>query len=1500
LQIPLSGANVPASLIRIDVEIKAGGRLFTASYPPSPNQSTLFEWDGVDAYGRVLQGAQTPTVRIGYAYRGVYQRVERFGYFGNGIEITGSVTRQEVTLWQENGGISTLWDARSQGLGGWTLNVQHAYDPFGHILYLGDGSRRDATTGVNKNIITTVAGIGAFLFGGGGYSGDGGPATQAMLAGPTGVAVGQDGAVYIADYVDCRIRRVDTGGIITTIAGNGSCGDSGDNGPATQAGLSPPYGVAVGPDGSIYIAENTTHRIRRVAPDGIITTIAGTGSEGFLGDNGPATQALIGFPLGVAVGPDGSVYIAAYGRIRKVGPDGIISTVAGGGPTGNFVDGVPATQVDIDVQGLTMGADGVVYLVGGQAGYVKKVSPDGIITTIAGNGVASFGGDGGLARQASLYLPTGVAVGRDRTVFVADMGDSRIRRISPEGVITTFAGNYSVGYWRDGVPATQTDLAYPRGVAAGPDGSIYIADTMNSRIRKVSTPPTLMMSLDEAAVPSDDGSELFVFGPSGRHKRTLNALTGSVLFQFAYDNTGHLSAITDGDGNVTTIERDTSGTPTAIVAPFGQRTALGLTPTGYLESISDPAGETHRFTYSDGGLLLQVSDPKGNATNFVYDALGRLIRDTDAAGGYQDLARIDSGNGYEVIRTTAMGRSTTYRVEYLPDGGRRRVNTSPGGGATVDIRNMDGTRIYTSDDNTTTNATYGPDPRFGMEAPVVTSISTRAPSGLERAITRQRSVTLATPSDLFSIQTQTDNVTVNGRRYLTTYDNATRTFTLRTPSGRERSATIDNQGRILSSRLDSSLVPQDVAYNSSGLPAQVSRGDQILSFDYDSLGRPVMKTDAGGNTVAFGYDGSDRVSRLTLPSGRAYGFSYDQNGNLAQVVMPGGQIHGLRSTAINLDNSYTPPGSAPYLWSYDLDRAWARTTYPGGRTLDASYDAGGRPTGWAYPEAQVEIAYAPGDNTSRVHRVVRTPVGGGPVQEISLEYDGRLVTGMTFTGASNGQFRYVYDNNFFLMGVSLSSGPDNVSIGLARDADGLTTRYGPFSWTREGPAGRVSRITDGVLDVSITYDGLGRTSSRTHTVNGVSVYRLQVTYDNVGRIVRRDETTAGVSRMDEYSYDFDAQLTGVKRDGSTFETYGYDTNGNRTLRQDGSAPPVAATYDNQDRLTQQGSIEYRHDADGYLVQRGGDTFRYSARGELLEATVEGVNVAYAYDGWGRRVARSDGSGTTQYLYGSLSTPFQLTASRDPSGVLTLYYYAQNRLFAFDRGMSRYYVGADYVGTPRIVTDSTGTAVRVLDTDSFGNVLNDSDPSFLLPVGFAGGLYDPITNMVRFGYRDYDSSTGRWNTKDPILFLGGNTNLYVYTFNDPVNFIDPSGKVNENPSPGSERADFGNGNYDEAIATAPSNHPGVSNNIGSGPVHIGRQCQSGKCSETVWDPVNKFSAGCAADVESTNKSDSDLNNMAGTIVKTDKYGTYDVTVSFGWPTIWYINPHSVNYTNELGL
>ena len=273
------------------------------------------------------------------------------------------------------------------------------------------------------------------------------PPTGQPLAYPTGIALAPNGSLLIADRSNHRIVRLDPDGTRTVLAGTGTAGSGGDGGPASQAELRYPTDVALGPGNTLYVADTSNHRIRRIGSDGVIHPVAGVGGAGHTGDGGPGVAARVWFPQGIAVDRNGTLYIADTHnqRLRRVTPDGSISTIAGTGLRYSGGDGGPATEAALNFPaGITVAADGTIYFADWDNNSIRRITPDGIITTIAGTGTAGFAGDGGPAHQAELRLPYGVTIGSDGAILVADSWNGRIRRIAPDTTISTAAGT---GEW---------------------------------------------------------------------------------------------------------------------------------------------------------------------------------------------------------------------------------------------------------------------------------------------------------------------------------------------------------------------------------------------------------------------------------------------------------------------------------------------------------------------------------------------------------------------------------------------------------------------------------------------------------------------------------------------------------------------------------------------------------------------------------------------------------------------------------------------------------------------------------------------------------------------------------------------------------------------------------------------------------------------------------------------------------------------------------------------
>ncbi len=334
----------------------------------------------------------------------------------------------------------------------------------------------------SAQIITTIAGTGT-----GGFSGDGGQATAANIDGPTVIAFDTSGNLYFPDYSNSRIRKINAAGIITTVVGTGSPGFSGDGGPATAARLAYASFVTFR-NGEMFIADYYNHRIRKVNTSGIISTIAGSGSGGFGGDGGPATSARLYYPTSIGFDRYNNMYIVdeANDRVRKVTTSGIISTLAGGGSS--LASGIPATSSSLNRPGgITIDTSGNIYIADVDHARICKVDIYGILTKYAGTGTAGYGGDGAAATAADLNHPLRLAMDSAGALYVGDQQNNRARVISSTGIITTIAGNGTAGFSGDGGAATAAKLWGAQGVCKDKYGNIYIADADNKRIRKIST-----------------------------------------------------------------------------------------------------------------------------------------------------------------------------------------------------------------------------------------------------------------------------------------------------------------------------------------------------------------------------------------------------------------------------------------------------------------------------------------------------------------------------------------------------------------------------------------------------------------------------------------------------------------------------------------------------------------------------------------------------------------------------------------------------------------------------------------------------------------------------------------------------------------------------------------------------------------------------------------------------------------------------------------------------
>jgi RHS repeat-associated protein len=1352
----------------------AGQHLMKNNQDTTAGYTWNFEWNGLDAYGRTVQGEQPIKVRTCYSYPAVYyaegsDAALAFAAVQNtGATMSwrsGSFAFDTCREWEGKiGG----WNDAARGLGGWTLSANHAYDPRNQTLYRGDGTRSSASD-QNRLVLNTVIGNGSTqpaptegaqarsIWMGDTYGLTAGPdgsiyfqwwnnptgvwrmkpdntltkivpGSSLVGAGRLALALANDGRLYLADSGNGsypgRLLRRENDGTLSTLA--------------TLPSSSFENGLAIGPEGAVYFSDSARHRVMRRGTDGSVAVVAGlpnTTTAGFSGDGGVATKAQLNHPGALAIGPDGTLYIADTfnSRVRAVGVDGIIRTAAGSGE--------PC----------------------GSCGYYMD----------------AYSNDGAPATQAGIGTPTSLAIARDGTLYIGE-DLQMIRQVTPSGIIQTIAK------WVNGRPCTaQTTDCQPIGAQVVPtvlaleaSGALLVA-SVNSSIARISSGFTVSKGISEQYLASSDASEIHVFDLAGRHLRTLDALTTATLRTFGYDASGRLTSITDRDGNVTAVQRDAQGKPTAIVSPYGQATSLSLDGNGYLASITNPNRESIQLQYKPlvsgdnhtGGMLSQLTDPRAGIHLFEYNSDGFLTKDTPPDNAYQSLDRGGSLSPTHVTHTTALGRTTTYAVSWNSKSKTQTSSvTGPEGFTSSTVTNADNSTSTTTPDGMRVTTTATPDPRFGMHASSVSS-TTKTPSGLTRKVTESRTATMMSATDPITLKTLLTQITLNNRTSSSTYDGVAKTITQTTPAGRQTVLSLDSVGRVVQVAAPG-VQPVVLHYDSLGRNDTISQGTRVTTLAYDATGFLHSVLDPAQHSTVFAYDLVGRLTSETLPSQSVIGMGYDASGNTTSATPPGRPAHVFTFTSGDLESDYTPPnvGQAQTTHTvYNTDRQVTNVSRPDGDHITPTYDTvSGRLT--ALSTSRGSNAYGYSSTTGELTGIT-TFDGVG----LAYGYDGALLQDITWSGPVSGNVHKTYDSSFRLSSESVTGGQ---TINFGYDNDDLLTSAGSMTITRDPATGFVTGTTLGAINESRTYDAYGAEQTNTVTANSTTLYSVNYgTRDVLGRIVNKTETLQGTTHVYGYSYDPNGRLTDVTTDGNATSHYEYDANGNRLVGPGLTASPV---YDNQDRLLSYGGCTYHYKADGSLQTKtcpdGSTTYDYDPFGNLRGVTLaNGTAITYLIDGQNRRVGKKvNGALVESFLY---EDDLGRVGWYDGTGGLKAQFFfdiqGEAPAYMIKAGQSYKFV-RDQVGSVREAIASDGSIAARLDFDEFGNALSDSVPGFQ-PFGFAGGLRDLDTGLTRFGTRDYDPGTGRWTARDPLRFGGGLVNLYSYVGGDPINLADPMGQ-----------------------------------------------------------------------------------------------------------------------------
>ena len=522
-----------------------------------------------------------------------------------------------------------------------------AFDSEGN-LYIADRENHRVRKVDPKGYISTFAGIGEA-----GFSGDEGPAVKARLNLPSGVVVDKKGNLYISDRSNDRIRVVDKKGVIRTYAGSGVAGFQGDAGPALKAQLDKPFGIALDETKNLYIADRNNNRVRKVSPDGIITTVAGDGGFFFMGDNGPAYRASVAAPTGVALDSKGNLYIADRNnnRVRVVDRTGMIRTVVGTGQQDYNGDSEVARETNLYLPfGLTVDSNDNLLVIDRSHYRIRRIDPkSGQVETVAGNGVKLFAGDGGPATGATLSFPHGMSVDKKDNLIFSDKGHFRIRKITPDGIINTIGGNGLRGNVGDNIPALEANFYNVTTIVQNPKGDMFMASPSGfvSLIRRFDSKGIIHDFIDTATPKYREAIS------NSKYKGLVQKGAVATITQFS-------DIVFGPNGNLFTSDRlnhqirkiDTEGNVSTIAG------------TGDSDHYGDN-GPALEAAFRDPNAL--ASDSEGNI--YIADTANNLIRKIDTNGIVTTFAgngeHSDSGDGGPALKASIRSMDD---IEFNPAG----------------------------------------------------------------------------------------------------------------------------------------------------------------------------------------------------------------------------------------------------------------------------------------------------------------------------------------------------------------------------------------------------------------------------------------------------------------------------------------------------------------------------------------------------------------------------------------------------------------------------------------------------------------------------------------------------------------------------------------------------------------------------------------------------------------------------------------------------------------
>uniref|UniRef100_A0A8C2AGN6 Teneurin-4 n=1 Tax=Cyprinus carpio TaxID=7962 RepID=A0A8C2AGN6_CYPCA len=1377
LRITLTHSTIPFSLMKVHLMVAVEGRLFRKWFSAAPNLSYDFVWDKADVYSQKVYGLSEAFVSVGFEYEScpdlilwekrtaVLQGYETIAshlggwsvdkhhalnvqsgilHKGNGENIFISQQPPVIGSIMGNGRRRSISCPSCNGLADGNKLLAPVALACGSdgSLYVGDFNyvRRIFTTGN----VTSVLEL------------SNSPAHKYYLA-----TSPVSGALYLSDTSSRKVFKVKYLNTVKDVAKNlelvAGTGDQclpydetrcGDGGKAVEATLTNPRGITVDKYGVIFFVDGTM--IRRIDQNGIISTLLGfndlTSARPLSCDSVmDISQVRLEWPTDLAVSPmDNSLYVLDNNVVLQISENHQVRIVAG-------------RPMHCQVPGLDH------FLVSKIAIHATLESANALAVSHSG----------------LLYISESDEKKINRVRQVSTNGEISLVAGAPSGCDCKNDANCDCYSGDDGY-AKDAKLNAPSSLAVSPDGELFIADLGNIRIRYVRSNKAFLNPLNMYEVSSPIDDELYLFDMNGSHIYTQSLTTGDHLYNLTYSGEGDLSSITDKNKNKVTIRRDTTGLPLWLMGPDGQTFWFTIGTNNALKSVAAQGQEIAMMTYhGSSGLLATKSNEDGWTTFYEYDNYGRLTNVTHPTGRVSSYhtdsdstvrVQTEGSSKEDLTVTSNLSASGTFYT-LMQDQVKNSYYIGLDGSLRLVLANGMEVSLHTE-----------PHLLSGTVNPTISKRNVTLPidNGLNLVEWRQRKEQARGQVTVYGRRLR-----VHNRNLLSMdFDRVTRTekvyddhrkFTLRIH--------YDNAGRPTLWAPSSRLNGVNVTYSQGGHIAGIQRGTMSVRMEYDLNGRITSKIFADGKSWSYTYLEKSMV--LLLYSQRQYIFEFDKNDRLSSVTMPNVARQTLETTRSigYYRNTYRPPeGNATVLQDYSEDGLLLQTIHQGtGRRIIYKYGKLSRLLEILYDTTRIAFSY---DESAGMLKTVGLQSEGFACT-IRYRQIGPLIDRQIFRfseeGMVNARFDYNYDNSFRVTSMQAVINETPLPIDLYRydDVSGKTEQFGKFGVIYYD----INQIiTTAVMTHTKHFDAYGRVKEVQYEIFRSLMFWMMVQYDNMGRVVAKELKVGPYANTTRYAYEYDAdgQLQVVSINDKPLWRYSYDLNGNLHLLSPGnSARLTPLRYDIRDRITRLGDVQYRLDEDGFLRQRGNDFFEYNSAGLLVKAynKVNGWTIKYRYDGLGRRVSsRSSQGHHLQFFYADLSSPTRVTHmyNHSSSEITSLYYDLQGHLFAMELSSGdEFYVACDNIGTPWAVFSGAGLMIKQILHTAFGEVYLDSNPSFQLVIGYQGGLYEPLTKLVHMGRRDYDVLAGRWTTPDHDVWKRLNSNnivpfnLYMFKNNNPL-------------------------------------------------------------------------------------------------------------------------------------